>query len=358
MNKTKTWDWKWVIILFSFITVVIGAIIKNHSEWIEKYYSNTINKWTRQFLSKLTGLFSFSIAEFLVIFLVFVLIGLIIMLLFHLNQRKFSKYFLNILAYFSMLHMLFMFLWGFNYDRVSFDQIAGLSVKEHSIQQLYELCEKLIKRTNEIREEVQEDSEGVMVVSGGYKSVLERSTVGFENISQTIPELGGKYGPPKPILLSEMMNYTGITGIYIPYTAEANVNISIPEAMLPCTVLHEMAHQRGFAREDEANYIAYVVSIHHPDVDFQYSGTLLALIYSMNALAQYDIESYHRLKTTYADGVRRDLQYQIDFWEKYRGRIEKISREVNNAYLKSNGQQEGILSYGKMVDYLLAEYNK
>ena len=92
------------------------------------------------------------------------------------------------------------------------------------------------------------------------------------------------------------MSYTNITGIYSPFTAEANVNVSVPKSTLLFTTMHEMAHQRGFASENEANFIAYLTCIAHPDVDFQYSGYLNALNYVNRALALVDCRNTHHLK--------------------------------------------------------------
>ncbi len=116
-----------------------------------------------------------------------------------------------------------------------------------------------------------------------------------------------------------------------------------------------MAHQRGFAREDEANYIAYLTSTYHPHKDFQYSGTLLALIHSMNAMYRYDKEKHSKLKSEYGAGLTRDLINMNNYWKKFEGSIERASTKMNDMYLKSNMQQDGVHSYGRMVDLLLAE---
>ena len=55
-----------------------------------------------------------------------------------------------------------------------------------------------------------------------------------------------------------MLSYLGISGIFIPFTCEANVNATLPDWEIPFTACHELAHQRGFAREDEANYVGYL----------------------------------------------------------------------------------------------------
>jgi hypothetical protein len=94
----------------------------------------------------------------------------------------------------------------------------------------------------------------------------------------------------------------------------------------------------------------------HPDVDFQYSGTLLALIHVMNALYHYDQDKYNQLRKKYSEGIQRDLTAMREFWKKYEGPIEDISSAINDAYLKANIQKDGIYSYGRMVDLLIAEH--
>jgi hypothetical protein len=346
------------IILLGPVIFIINLVTKAHPQVIEKYYSTTFNKLIVQLLSLVTGVFPFSIAEVLYLSLIIILAAMIILLLIKIKTGGFLKQLLNIGVYLSVLYILFMVLWGFNYNRFSFDRIADIKVEKSSKQELYNLCQDLIKRANVLRENVGENSGKVMSIPGGYKSVFHRADAGYEKASMKYPELGGRYGRPKRVLLSEKMSYTGITGMYMPYTGEANININVTDFTLPATVLHEMAHQRGFAREDEANYIAYVTSTFHPDNDFKYSGVMLALVYSVNAMARKDINSYRELAVNYSEGLRRDLINDSKFWDKYRGKVEEVSNKVNNTYLKSNGQQDGVESYGRMVDLLLAEYRK
>lgn len=347
---------KLTIILLVPIIILLNFAFSRFPSFVEKYYSNTTNKVMRQGLSFITSPFPTSFAEILLPLLLIILVLFISILLFRIRKDGFLNQLTNVLVYVSILYILFMVLWGFNYNRYSFDKIAGLKVQNSSEKELYNLCENLINKANNLRNIVKEDSKGVMTIKGGYKDVFKREQLGYDAASKFYPELGGEYGPPKRILLSEMMSYTGITGIYIPYTGEANVNINETDFMLPSTAAHEMAHQRGFAREDEANYIAYVVCTKHPDVDFQYSGTMLALIYSMNALADTNYNDFKELTSKYSPGVKRDLVNDNEHWKKYEGNAEKITNNVNNAYLKSNGQKDGTLSYGRMVDLLLAEY--
>ena len=349
---------KLILIALTPITLIFNIILKKYPKFVEKNYSNSINKWTRQIQNSIVGIFPFSLAEILCVSLIICLLIFIVILCVKIKRGGALAQLINIFTYLSVLYVLFMFLWGFNYSRLSFDKIAGLKIENSTEDQLKGLCQELIGNANNLRSKVKVSAEGIMVEPGGYKDVFNREQKGYEKATLIFPELGGRYSKPKPILLSQPMCYTGITGIYIPYTGEANVNVEIEDFSLPSTAAHEMAHQRGFAKEDEANYIAYLTCELNPDVDFQYSGVMDALGYSMKALADIDIKAYETMKKQYSEGVKIDLEAENEFWKKYNGKIQQISNEVNNSYLKSNGQKEGTKSYGKMVDLLLAQYKK
>lgn len=176
---------------------------------------------------------------------------------------------------------------------------------------------------------------------------------GFTNLGEDYPLFKTSYSKPKPVLSSWVMSYSGISGIYSPFTAEANVNVDIEDVMLPATTLHEMAHLYGVAKEDEANFIAYLSSQHHPDPLFQYSGTMLALIHSVNALHGQNTDAYLDVRSNYSDRVSQDLKAIRTFWHGYEGPIDDVQDKMNDQYLKANGQTDGVESYGKMVDLLL-----
>lgn len=347
---------KLIIVLLTPLTILLNVITRRFPEFIEKYYSTYINKYIREALNSISALVSFSLGEMLFYLLVIILMILVIKLLVAIIKRNFLKDLLNLGVLISILYVLFMVLWGFNYNRMPLNEVINIKVEKSSEKDLYALCEDLASRSNSLREKVQENSEGVTILPKGYKEAIVRASKGYTEAAKTFPVLSGKYAHPKVILSSPKMSYTGITGIYMPYTGEANINVNSPEFMIPNTAAHEMAHQRGFAREDEANYIAYLTCTLHPDDDFRYSGVMLALIYSMNALADKNLEDYKKVANMLSPGVKRDLKYQDEFWQKYQGKVEELSNNVNDNYLKYNGQIDGVESYGRMVDLLLAEF--
>ena len=117
-----------------------------------------------------------------------------------------------------------------------------------------------------------------------------------------------------------------------------------------------MAHQRCIAYEGEANYMAYVASTYHEEAVFQYSGIMLGLIKTMNALYREDVILYNQLRSTYSDGLNRDLKDYSTFYDAYEGKVNEQATKVNDTYLKSNGQSQGVRSYDDMVELLLEQF--
>mgnify|MGYP000858018510 CR=1 FL=1 len=361
MNSKKN-TIRFILILLLPFSIGLVYISSMHQNIVEKIYTGRIYRSIIAAMNAVLGRLPFSFAETILIIFSLAAIFYIALKLVCIIKRKsfrlFGDLLLNILSAISVIYFLFIILWGLNYYRLPYSKIAGLDVRPASVSELRQVCGSLIDRANTLREKVHQNGKGCMYIYGGYKSAFKRAHTGFDNASKTNPKLFSLYGFPKPVLLSKLMSYTGITGVYFPYTGEANVNIDQPDSMILSTACHEMAHQRGFAREDEANYISYFVCMQNPDADFQYSGVLLALINSMNALYTHDKKAYLELTKKYSSGLIRDLKQNNLYWKKHEGNLQKISDRINDAYLKSNMQNDGVYSYGRMVDLIIAEYRK
>ena len=355
------------------VAILINFIGSKFPHIVENYYSLSFNKFTVQILSRITGIIPFSLYEFtmylIVISIVLFLISIIFITIKDIKKLKtfLKNSILNILSFLSIAYFLFIILWGLNYNRLPLeytilnkynsDNNSSISTPTHTAEDLSNLYAYLIDKTNETRKLVSEDNNKVMKCNSNYKGVIDRAQLGYDSILNIIPSVSGTYSKPKFVISSNLMCYTGITGIYFPWTGEANVNIAVPDMYIPSTVLHEMAHQRGFASEDEANFLAYLSSINHPDIDFNYSGYILALSHTASALRKADPKSHEELTKKVSQDVFIDLKNNSEFWKKYEGDINKISNDFNNTYLKSNGIKDGTESYGKMVDLLLTYYS-
>ena len=351
-------------ILLLPLAILLTNLSRTYPDFIETYYSSFFYKIIATILSAITGFLPFSLAEIIIvyfsIFALFHALKILLQICKYKNKRSelLKNFCLNILATSGVIYFSFQLLWGFNYQRLSLDKLLELDIRESSSTEVVALCSSLIKSSNSLREDLKENINGLMELPYNNSYMLKTAYLGYDKASLRYPKLGGNYGRPKSIFLSTPMRYTGITGFYFPFTNEVNVNTAEFDSSLPFTTEHEMAHQKGFAKEDEANYIAYVACINHPDIYFKYSGTLSALSYSLNALQKIDIRKFDELIFSCTKGVLTDLNYKKRFWKGYSGTIEAIGNTVNDSYLKAQNQESGTKSYGKMVDLLLADYRK
>ena len=343
--------------------IFIFLISENYPHITEKVYSSFVYKYIGQTLSSITGILPFSLAEFVIVFSVVFLIKSLLRLVSELKRstekkKILKKFIYNMLTIIGIIYFSFQIMWGLNYNRITVDLMFNLDTKNPTQEELVGLCENLIISANNLRAGLHENDDGVMTLPYKKSEVLNIAYKGFQEASLIYPNLDVVYGKPKALILSKLMCYTGITGFIFPFTGEANVNMATPDPFLPYTVTHEMAHQQGFAREDEANYIAYITCINHSDIYFQYSGTLSALNYCMNALQKTNSIKYYDLLDTFDEGIINDLNFNKAFWKNYSGPVEKVSNKINDTYLKTQKQKAGVKSYGAVVDLLIAEYRK
>lgn len=332
-----------------------------HSDAVEGLYARRVYPALARVVSIATGWAPVSLAELIVLAGVLALLFWTAHVLVRARWRRWTAADvaggvarLGALAAIAVL--AFDLLWGFNYDRAPVAALLRYEVAPVPAEDLAALTVDLLAQAAALREGLAEDGAGVLRLVDGRRGALARAGRGYEApavaLRLPVPPLSA---PPKLVLLSPLMSYLGISGIFIPFTCEANVNATLPDWEIPFTSAHELAHQRGFAREEEANYVGYLACRAHPDRDFQYSGTFRAALYALGALAQADHASYARLRGTVRPPLGRDLAALAAWHRRYESRLGQVQERVNDVYLKTQGQADGVRSYGRMVDLLLAE---
>ena len=338
-------------LLFVPVAFSISQYAAQDAAWAERY-ARGFAAFIAQPVSSAVGVFPFSIAEILLVMMV---VSFVITMLIHLTRGDWLRFVAYPLALAAIFYSFFAGGWGVAYSREPYAATAGLTVEAVSADELETLCIELVHKANALREGAAEDRAGVYLPKASKHELLRGVQDVYDQASASYPWLSGAYGNPKPLALSVPLSYLNISGIFIPYTLEANVNMNNNAFMIPVTACHEAAHLRGWAREDEANYIAYAVCVQSDDRDFAYSGALLGLMYAGNALYSADSGRYWAVRELYSEGVARDLQANTDHWKQYEGKAAEVHEQVNDAYLKANRQEDGVRSYGRMVDLMVAE---
>lgn len=312
--------------------------------------------------NRLTGLIPFSLGEVLVcllvlsipVFLAAFVVGIIRK---KGNRAGFAlKFFVNLAVFASIVSFLFAIDCGINYYREPFAETCGLNVRPSTKAELEELCSSLSSDLNRLRPGLAADEHAVMKLRrGNLRQTAQEAAQAYNQMEREYPALRAGYSAPKLVYFSKLMSRCNITGVFFPFTFEANVNTDVPDNTIPVTMCHELTHLRGYMREDEANFVGYLVCRSSSDPDFQYSGDLLAFTYASNALFSEDPKAAGHIYSSLCAGVQRDLAYNSAYWKQFEGPVAKTSEQINDHYLKANSQTEGVKSYGKMVDLLLAE---
>ena len=345
-----------------WLVVVAGRLLAaRHPETVEHLYARRVFPALARLVTAATGWLPFSLSETIVMAGVIAIAGAGLHTLVRARWRRWTAAgvlsgIARLAAVLALAVLVFDLAWGYNYDRASVASLLRYDLAPAPPADLAAMAADLLGQAAALREGLPEDGAGAFRLTDGRRGALERAARGYTApaLAQRLP-VPDLSAPPKLVLLSPVMSYLGIGGIFIPYTCEANVNATLPDWEIPFTAAHELAHQRGFAREDEANYVGYLACRAHPDRDFQYSGTFRAALYSLAALAQADRASYDRLRGKVTPSLARDLAALAAWHRRYASRLGEVQERVNDAYLRTQGQADGVRSYGRMVDLLLAE---
>ena len=175
----------------------------------------------------------------------------------------------------------------------------------------------------------------------------------MEKLGQRYRRLSGHYPFPKPILNTWILSVQQTTGVYSPFTVEANYNRDIAYYDIPFTICHELSHLRGYMQEEEANFIGVLATIGADDLYFNYSGYVSAWVYAGNALARIDSTAFATLYGRINARTRQDMLYNNAYWKQFEGKPAEAHEQLNDAYLKLQGQTSGVRSYGHVTDLML-----
>lgn len=233
------------------------------------------------------------------------------------------------------------------YHDISFAVKANLPVQPSTVTELKDLCEYLVDKTNET----------YVISNKNFKENAKTASESFNKLNDIYPFIKTNKTIPKPVVFSKVLSSWEICGFYSCYTLESIINKDMPNIDVPFTMCHELSHISHVMREDEANFVGYLACKYSNDPYFVYSGYYHAMIYATNQYFLYDIDGYRDLINKLRPEVIFDIYIDDIYWQPYRDtKISKSYEKVSDIYLKSNDVKDGVKSYGRMVDLLLAEY--
>lgn len=312
-----------------------------------------------QFFGRLWAVFPFSVAELLTaLFLTGCAVWLVRAVALLCLQRAplpFLRRLLALVCAWLWLWAGLCWLWNAAYYVPSFARREGLSTDPYSVEELAAVTEHFARQAAALAPQVPRDGEGHFAED--LSQCFDRGPEIYRDIVREFPSLDIKAVRAKPLLCSRLQSILGFTGVYFPFTGEANVNVDAPACLVPATIAHEMSHQRMVASELEANFVGIAACTSCGDVTFRYSGYLMGLINLCNALysvspdAWYDIEA-----RTFTPELSTDWRDNNAYWAALESPLEDAAGDAYDAFLRGNDQELGIRSYGACVDLLVNYY--
>lgn len=348
-----------VTALLSLAVPIVSAV----SSDIAELYTVTVGNFLRMVTAKISGVFPFSLTETVVVFSLFTVLYIVARAIYEsIKKVEYSQRFeiraMRVLACFVLLGFAinnFSFASGNN--RRPLEENMGLSRSSLTAQQLYECAEIAIDTANECISsgEIRRTPDGSSVLPYSYDELNEKLNMEFASYSEKYPFIGGFSSNVKRIALSDIMTHTHISGLYVSYTGEANINTNYPDYVVAFTYAHEMSHQRGIVREDEANFLAFTLLYESDDVYLRYCAAVQLLDYLFSELAAADTELYYQALMQCDRGIILEMNAFYNFFSPYRdSTASTVMGAVNDASIKLRGDSDGEKSYGLMIELAAA----
>ena len=249
----------------------------------------------------------------------------------------------------------FCLLWGTAYNTDGFQEKSGITAQPVSAEALERVTLYFAEELSAAAGEVPRNGDGVCTAD--RKAILDAAGDAYDGLYDEFPFLRMETGRVKPFGCSRALSVLRFTGFYFPFTGEANVNMDSPVAYLPATVCHEMAHQRGIVSEQECSFLGILAATRCKDPVYRYAGWLEGYVRLSNSLYSIDPERCLAIRDTLPEEVRCDLRADSAYWAQFQGAVSQASESVYDAFLKGNGDANGVRSYGMVTDLLVTYFD-
>ena len=349
-------NWRVLLAVSIVPQILVLKLLARFPNFVERFYSNGLYVFISKLMRYAFGWLPFSFGDlFYTTVVIYALRWLFV------NRKRFVRdtkhWFLEVLTAVSVGYFAFHLLWAFNYYRLPLHTSLDIE-RDYTTEQLVDLTQKLILKTNDLQLELMKSDTLKVEMPYSKREMLRKIPDGYDVLAKEFTHLAYNPRSVKPSLYSLPLTYMGFSGYLNPFTNEAQIDDLIPKYKFPTTGSHEVAHQLGYAAENEANFIGSMAAMQHPDVFFNYSGYAFALRHCLHELYLRAPETYEELVLHVNVGVLKNYQEMREFWAGYENPTEPLFKTTYNNFLKANNQADGMASYSYVVALLVNYYEK
>lgn len=340
-----------------FVFCILLKLVSVASPTFADFFNRYVSSLFRAAVAYVTSVLPFSLGEAIIIMILPLSVLYIVYCAVRVSKSgKLPRHIFNLLGIIFALLSLFTVNFSIAYDCTPIEEKINLDTESLTANDIYDACIIALNELSELGDGVARDKNGAAVMPYSFKEMSQRLNASYKKLYGKYNFLSPLYVAPKRIALSKPMTYTGIAGIYTFFTGEANVNTNFPDYAVTFTAAHEMAHQRGVAPEDEANFVAFLVCYTSDDPYLRYCALTEVANYLSNSLYYADTELFYKVSEHFPRETLTEYTLYSNGYAPYKdSTVGDVSETINDTYLKIQGQAEGTASYG-LVSELAAAY--
>jgi hypothetical protein len=357
MLKSLLHDKKLLLLLFLAIAIRLFSL---NEAAVEQYYTFGFYPWISTVLRTLLGWIPFSVGDLFYLIAFLFLVWKTWKLVSLLARRQLKEYLSRVLfrKYVRLMlwiYIVFNLFWGLNYNRQGIAHQLGLQVESYTANDVYDLASSLQLKLNDYAGRV----DSLKRLQLDDNPILFREGVNvYDKIKKQYPYLNYRPASIKASLYSHVGQFFGFTGYYNPFSGEAQVKTTVPEFVKPFILCHEIAHQLGYAKENEANMVAFLAGRESNNLEFRYSAYYDVYTYAIRELVRFDTTRFKELRLTVHPQFKKDYKTYLQYIYNSRNVVEPFMSDFYDSYLKMNNQPKGKATYNEVVAWLIAYMKK
>ena len=355
----KYWRGYLTAALFAALAWALTTFAKAHTKLIDAVYPY-FSRLIQTSLADWTATAPFCLWQLLLVVLgVGALASIVAVVVLRWNIFQWFGWILAICTFVCTLHVG---VFGLNYYAGDLADDIRLETQERNITDLVDATTYYLSCANDLADQVPRKPDG-SVDFPTFSEMAEMAGEGFNTLvhEKYYAVFSGSTVPVKELGWADMYTSMGITGFTMSLTGEAAVNPMIPAVSIPFTMCHEMCHRMCIAIERDANMGAFLACDANSDISFRYSGYFMAFRYCYNALVSVGTATSASAASEIYAGINQNLlkdlnEYKEFFATNKDDKATDFANTVNDVYLKSNGDEEGVESYSNVSDLLVDWY--
>lgn len=244
----------------------------------------------------------------------------------------------------SIIYLWFLAAWGLNYARPPLESVLAFDASRITPLAVRALAERAVNEANRTHEAAH---------AAGFPGIADMPAPLADALHDVEREMGRPrptvLAQPKRSLLSPFFRASGVSGMLGPFFLETLLNPDLTGPERPIVLAHEWAHLSGYAPESDASYVGFLAAL-RADPASQYSAWLDLVSESASQLQPI---TRRLVLERLAAGPRAD---QEAIRERLKALVKPVEQAAWTAYdrmLKSQGVEEGVQSYSRVVQLIL-----